>query len=73
MGENLIIAGSVTYALKGKDLLLKHGIKSYIERNTRTREYGCGYALYIPNNFEKAEKLLRDNNIKILAIIAKEV
>ncbi|MFI3324974.1 MAG: putative Se/S carrier-like protein [Clostridia bacterium] len=72
MKEKLIIVGSITYALKAKDILLKHGIKSYIERNTKTREYGCGYSIFIPNKFEQAETLLREFNVKILAIIERE-
>ncbi len=71
MSDNLIIIGSVTYALKGKEILFRHGISAYITRNTKTKEYGCGYSLYIPNKFNTAIQILRENNIKILAITSK--
>ncbi|MEG1427215.1 MAG: putative Se/S carrier-like protein, partial [Oscillospiraceae bacterium] len=63
----LIIVGSVTYAMKAKDLLFSSGIKAYIERNKRTREFGCGYGLYVPHRIEEAEQILLRSGIKVLA------
>ena len=33
----LIVVSSVTYALKGRDVLFSHGIRAYVERLPRTR------------------------------------
>jgi len=27
---------------------------------------GCGYSLYVPKNTDEAEKILKENNIKII-------
>ncbi len=72
MKDNLIILGSVTYAMKSKDILMRHGINSYIQRSKKTKEFGCGYGVYIPTGAEKAEHILRENGIRILAITYKE-
>ncbi len=69
MKKNLIIIGSITYAHKAKDYLNSKGISAYIERNKKTREYGCGYALYLPRDFEKAVDLLKSKGYKISAVL----
>ncbi|MFI3207351.1 MAG: putative Se/S carrier-like protein [Clostridia bacterium] len=72
MKKNLIVIGSITYALKAKDILFERGISSHIERNKRTKEFGCGYALYIPKNADKSYEILKEFNIKVLAFIEKD-
>lgn len=72
MKKNLIVIGSVTYALKAKNLLFENGIKSYMERNKETKQFSCGYSLFIPLNTEKAIKILNQNNIKILEILTRK-
>lgn len=62
----LIVVSSVTYALKGRDLLFARGIKAYVERLPRTRENGCGYGLYVPRRTEEAERILREAGVKVL-------
>ena len=61
----LIVVSSVTYALKGRDLLFARGIKAYVERLPRTRENGCGYGLYVPRRIEEAERILREAGVKV--------
>lgn len=61
----LIVVSSVTYALKGRDLLFTRGIKAYVERLPRTRENGCGYGLYVPRRTEEAERILREAGVKV--------
>ena len=68
MGK-MIIVGSVTYAMKGKDLLFEKGIKAYIERTKRTKEYGCGYGIVVADEIEAALAVLKKNNVNILAVI----
>ncbi len=64
--KTLIVVSSVTYALKGRDLLFARGIKSYVERLPRTRENGCGYGLYVPRRAEEAERILRAAGVRVL-------
>ncbi len=66
MGKPLIVVSSVTYAMKARELLLRHGIKGYVERIPKTAETGCGYGVYVPDGADAAEKILRDNSIRIL-------
>lgn len=66
MNKSLIVVSSITYAIKGRDILFRYGIKAYVERIKRTKETGCGYGLYIPARTDEAVKILNCNGIKIL-------
>lgn len=66
MGKPLIVVGSITYAMKSRDLLQKNGFQAFIERvpHTGTKE-GCGYGIYVPQKAEEAEQLLKKRGIQI--------
>ena len=66
MGKPLIVVSSVTYAMKGRDLLFRHGIRGYVERIPKTGEPGCGYGIYVPRGADAAERILRENRIRVL-------
>lgn len=66
MEKPVIQVSSVTYAMKGRDLLFRSGIKAYVERSTRTSRAGCGYGLYVPEQTDRAEQLLRQAGFRIL-------
>lgn len=69
MKEYKIFVGTITYALKGRDILRKNGIKARVERMTSGVEnHGCGYVILSEGNIEKSEELLRMAGIKILEI-----
>ena len=72
MGKPLIIVSSVTYAMKARDLLLHHGIRGYVQRVPRTAETGCGYGVYVPNGADTAERILRENNFRILGRLGQD-
>lgn len=64
-----IVTGSVTKALKGRDILRKNGIKTNVERLAENdKKSGCGYALIVDGNVEKAEMLLQKNGVRVLGI-----
>lgn len=66
MENNLIMFGSVTLAMKSRNLLLKNNIKSGLVRTPiHLNKKSCGYSLYIPGNFEKALKIIRSNGITV--------
>lgn len=71
MGRSLIAVSSATYAMKARDILFRHGIRSYIERVPKTAETGCGYGVYVPVGADTAERILRENNIRILGRLEK--
>jgi hypothetical protein len=62
----MIVIGSITYAMKGQNLLTHRGIRSSVERIYRsTGSHGCGYGLYVPNRTDEAERILRQAGIPI--------
>lgn len=67
MGQQLIIVGSVTYAMKSREILFHYGIKAYIERLPRTPDTpGCGYGVFVPRQTDEAEKILRNAGMHVL-------
>lgn len=69
MQRHTISVGSITYAIKGRDLLRKMGIRAYIERKTNTDgNVGCGYIIIAEGERNKIIKGLSNSNIKILGI-----
>ena len=67
MQRHIISVGSVTYAIKGRDLLRKQGIKAYVERKTNTsNNSGCGYVIVAEGNRQKITQALMVSGIKIL-------
>ena len=66
MENNLIMFGSVTLAMKSRNLLLKNNIKSGLVRTPiHLNKKSCGYSLYVPGNFEKALHIIRNNGIAV--------
>lgn len=66
MENNLIMFGSVTLAMKSRNLLLKNNIKSGLVRTPiHLNKKSCGFSLYVPGNFEKALKIIRSNGITV--------
>ena len=62
MENNLIIFGSVTLAMKSRNLLLKNNIKSGLVRTPiHLNRKSCGDSLYVPGNFESAFENIRSN------------
>lgn len=60
---------SVTYAMKGKNLLERNGIRAYITRTIdQDGQNGCGYNVVVNMQAEKAEHLLRSTGIHIRGI-----
>ena len=72
MGKPLIMVSSVTYAMKARELLTRHGIRGYVERIPRTAETGCGYGVYGPQGADAAERILRENKIRILGRLEQD-
>ncbi|MEE1219609.1 MAG: DUF3343 domain-containing protein [Ruminococcus sp.] len=71
MEDNLIMLSSVTYAMKARDLLRKNNINSMLVRTpVHLKTRSCGYSLYVPNQLEKAVKILGSKGITILGTAA---
>lgn len=70
MKRYIITTGTVTYAIKGRDILRKKGFKARVEKSSSLIEKsGCGYAIVLENgNIDAAEKILRNAGVKILSV-----
>ena len=68
MKRYAITTGTVTYALKGRDILRKKGKKAWVERFTSSKNNGCGYAVITEGDIDTAEQILRENGIRVLEI-----
>ena len=56
--KTYIIIGSITYAMKAKELLNSHGISCLVERTPKNAGSGCGYSLLISQDPVAATRLL---------------
>ena len=66
MKKILLMVSSVTYAMKGKELLRRKGFKAYIERIPRgLQKSGCWYCIYVNENTDAAEKILIEAGIRV--------
>ncbi len=51
--------GSVTYAMKAREVLRSYGIDASISKDLRTKGAGCVYVLYVPEkNVDAAYDIL---------------
>lgn len=66
MENNLIIFGSVTHAMKSRNILMKSKINAVLVRTPmHLNKKSCGYSLYVPKNFDKALEIVRSNGIAV--------
>ncbi len=63
-----VATGTVTYAIKGRDLLRKKGYKVSVERKSGEKIHGCGYAIIFEGDIKTATEILSKGGIKILEI-----
>lgn len=69
MKGNIIITGTITYAIRGRDILRKNSFRASVERNlTGNKRFGCGYGIAVFGDIDKAVQILNEHNIKILDI-----
>ncbi len=70
MSKKGIKVGSLTYAMKGRDVLQKNGYKAYLTRNPHpVEDEGCGYVIYVNNMESKVIDILRRNNINVKGFV----
>lgn len=67
MKKVYIVTGTVTYAIKGRDILKANGIRAEIKKISGA-SYGCGYAIEVFPPAESAVTFLMENGIKILDV-----
>lgn len=73
MGKHLIMVGSITHAIRGRDLLREKGFKAYIEKTPgRLDSAGCGYSISFVENPELALQIITSAGIKVLGTTERE-
>ncbi len=66
MSKTLILVSSITYAMKGKEILSRRGFKAYIERLPRgLQNSGCGYCIYVDGDVDAAERILKASGVRV--------
>ncbi len=68
MGKYSFATGTVTYAIRGRDILKRKGIRAYIERSADKDRIGCGYYIVAAGNGEAILNILQKNGIKVLDV-----
>ena len=69
MANFYIHVGSVTNAMRGKRLLEEQGIRAYLHRTSHPSDGdGCGYSLLVTGDATRAERLLRQQGIRVIRI-----
>lgn len=71
MATGTVVVSSITYAMRGQQLLQNKGYKAYVDRDlTAFGKYGCGYCIRIQGpNVRQAVELLEENKIKIKEVL----
>ena len=68
---NSLALGSVTTAIKGREVLRKNGIHSVIKRYTGEKQIGCGYVLQTQADYSRCVGILSSAGIKVLDVRGK--
>ena len=68
MKGHIIITGTVTYAMRAREILNRNGFNVQIIRVKASPTNGCGYGVVVHRNLEEAISLLKENEIKLLGV-----
>ena len=69
MANRYIHVGSITNAMRGKKLLEKQGIRSYVHRSSNPSQGdGCGYSLLVTDKAGQAERILRGGGVRVVRV-----
>ena len=70
-----VITGTVTYAMKAKEILAKKGYFADVKRwNDKTGKYGCGYGVQVTNiTPNEAKSILIEKGVKVIDIVVQKV
>lgn len=65
VNTRVFAVGSVTNAMRGKELLQKNGISVFLGRADSNRREGCGYTLTVTGDVSRAAGLLAAAGIRV--------
>ena len=69
MSNYYIHVGSITNAMRGKQLLEAEGIRTYLHRTSHpTDGDGCGYSLLVSDGVDKAVNILKKRGVRVIRV-----
>lgn len=69
MANQYIHVGSITGAMRGKQVLEKQGIRAYVHRASNPPQGdGCGYSLLVTGDAQRAVAVLRKNGVRVTRV-----
>lgn len=74
MNSVFVMTGTVTYALRAKNILNAEGYKAEVMKaSALDKKYGCGYGVRLKaDDTSRISKILSNNGIKVLGIRVNE-
>ena len=69
MANHYIHVGSITNAMRGRQLLEAQGMRAYLQRTTQGAERdGCGYRLLITGDAQRAQRVLQEGGVRVIRV-----
>lgn len=69
MQKYMIVTGTITYAMRARDVLRRKGIEVKVEKPPKLKSsMGCGYGVVVSGNVENIKKILLESGVKILSV-----
>lgn len=73
MDNKLLLLQNITVAVRGRNILEKAGIHSFVQKTPKIRnKTNCGYCLFVPDNADKALIILKSNGIVVLDVVGRD-
>lgn len=73
MENQLIMLQNITLAVRAKNILEKSGIRGYVQKTPNSgAKASCGYSVFVSENADKAEQILRSRGFVILGRIGRQ-
>lgn len=74
MSKPVLLVNSVTFALKGQELLKQYGISSRVVRSAEFKAIsGCGYGLVPFSDPNLARNILQRGGVPVVRVVQSEV
>ena len=54
--KHSIITGTITYAIRGRDILRRQGYSANMEKTKQSLTHGCGYSITVSGDIELSEE-----------------
>lgn len=73
MNKYFIATGTVTYAMKGREILRKNGFSAEVKRlSGNMKGFGCGYGLVTYGEKAAILKTLTQNGVRYLSVLPEK-